>query len=131
MFDIGTDELLLVLVIGLVVLGPERLPIAVRTIAGWVRTLRALAASAKNELSQELQGSLKQAENAGLQNFVPELTASVKPLKEATETIISSCQIAATPDSGVNQAAHHATGLNSSVALSRKASSPAQFSDGR
>lgn len=55
MFDIGFGELLLVLVIGLVVLGPERLPVAVRTVAGWIRALRSLAASVQNELTQELK----------------------------------------------------------------------------
>jgi sec-independent protein translocase protein TatB len=70
-FDIGFSELLLVFVIGLVVLGPERLPVAVRTVAGWIRTLRSMAASVQNELNQELklqelQDSLKKAEEAGL-----------------------------------------------------------------
>ncbi|MFP3367334.1 Sec-independent protein translocase protein TatB, partial [Pseudoalteromonas sp. SIMBA_148] len=39
MFDIGFGELILVLVIGLVVLGPERLPVAVKTVAGWIRVM--------------------------------------------------------------------------------------------
>jgi sec-independent protein translocase protein TatB len=42
-FDIGFGELLLVFVIGLIVLGPQRLPVAVKTVAGWVRALRSLA----------------------------------------------------------------------------------------
>ncbi|VEI62438.1 Sec-independent protein translocase protein TatB [Serratia fonticola] len=92
MFDIGFGELLLVLVIGLVVLGPERLPVAVRTVAGWIRALRSLAASVQNELTQELklqelQESLKKAEKAGLQNLTPELKASMDELKEAAESL--------------------------------------------
>ncbi|CNJ21140.1 Sec-independent protein translocase protein TatB [Yersinia rohdei] len=92
MFDIGISELLLVLVIGLVVLGPERLPVAVRTVAGWIRTLRSLAATVQNELAQELkiqelQDSLKKAEQAGLQNLTPELKASMDELKEAAEAL--------------------------------------------
>ncbi|MFL4557919.1 Sec-independent protein translocase protein TatB [Yersinia kristensenii] len=92
MFDIGFSELLLVLVIGLVVLGPERLPVAVRTVAGWIRTLRSLAATVQNELAQELkiqelQDSLKKAEEAGLQNLTPELKASMDELKEAAEAL--------------------------------------------
>ncbi len=92
MFDIGFSELLLVLVIGLVVLGPERLPVAVRTIAGWIRTLRSLAATVQNELAQELkiqelQDSLKKSEEAGLQNLTPELKASMDELKEAAEAL--------------------------------------------
>lgn len=45
MLDIGFSELLLVMIIGLVVLGPERLPIAVKTVAGWIRAFRSLAAN--------------------------------------------------------------------------------------
>jgi sec-independent protein translocase protein TatB len=91
-FDIGFGELLLVLVIGLVVLGPERLPVAVRTVAGWIRTLRSLAATVQNELVQELkiqelQDSLKKAEQAGLQNLTPELKASMDELKNAAEAV--------------------------------------------
>ncbi|WP_442801877.1 Sec-independent protein translocase protein TatB [Serratia rubidaea] len=97
MFDIGFSELLLVLVIGLVVLGPERLPVAVRTVAGWIRALRSLAASVQNELSQELklqelQDSLKKAEKAGLQNLTPELKASMDELKEAADSLKRSYQ---------------------------------------
>ncbi|NIG97982.1 MAG: Sec-independent protein translocase subunit TatB [Serratia symbiotica] len=89
MFDIGFSELLLVLVIGLVVLGPERLPVAVRTVSSWVRALRSLAALVQNELAQELklqelQDSLKKAEQAGLQHLTPELKAS---MEEATESL--------------------------------------------
>ncbi|ATA26174.1 twin arginine-targeting protein translocase TatB [Brenneria goodwinii] len=92
MFDIGFSELLLVLVIGLVVLGPERLPVAVRTVAGWIRTLRSLASTVQNELSQELklqelQDSLKKVEKASLQNLSPELKASMDELKEAAEAM--------------------------------------------
>jgi sec-independent protein translocase protein TatB len=91
-FDIGFSELLLVLIIGLVVLGPERLPVAVKTVAGWIRALRSLAASVQNELSQELklqelQDSLKKVEKAGLQNLTPELKASMEELKEAAESL--------------------------------------------
>ena len=55
MFDIGFSELLLVFVIGLIVLGPQRLPVAVKTVVGWIRTLRSLATTGQNELAQELK----------------------------------------------------------------------------
>ncbi len=69
MFDIGFGELALIFVIGLVVLGPERLPVAVRTVVGWIRALRSLASTVQNELSQELklqelQDSLKKVEGS-------------------------------------------------------------------
>ena len=92
MFDIGFGELLLVFVIGLVVLGPQRLPVAVRTVAGWVRTLRSLATTVQNELTQELklqefQESLKKVEKASLENLTPELKESMDELRQAAESI--------------------------------------------
>ena len=83
MFDIGFSELLLVFIIGLVVLGPQRLPVAVKTVAGWIRALRSLATTVQNELTQELklqefQDSLKKVEKASLTNLTPELKASMK-----------------------------------------------------
>lgn len=92
MFDIGFSELLLVFVIGLIVLGPQRLPVAVKTVASWIRTLRSLAATVQNEITQELklqefQDSLKKVEKASLDNLTPELKASMDELREAAESM--------------------------------------------
>ena len=54
MFDIGFSELLLVAVIALVVLGPERLPSAIRTTSYWVGKIRRSIRSVKDELEREL-----------------------------------------------------------------------------
>ena len=109
MFDIGFSQLLLVMVIGLVFLGPERLPVAVKTIAGWVRALRSLAANVQNELTQELklqelQESLKKVEEkANLQTLSPELKASMDELKEAAQSLKQTYQAPSTPDSTTEQ----------------------------
>lgn len=92
MFDIGFGELLLVFVIGLIVLGPQRLPVAVKTVAGWIRALRSLAATVQNELSQELklqefQDSLKKVEKASLDNLSPEFKQSMDELRQAAESM--------------------------------------------
>lgn len=92
MFDIGFGELLLVFVIGLIVLGPQRLPVAVKTVAGWVRALRSLATTVQNELSQELklqefQESLKKVEKASMDSLTPELKASMDELREAADSM--------------------------------------------
>ncbi|HHA1790618.1 TPA: Sec-independent protein translocase protein TatB [Enterobacter ludwigii] len=92
MFDIGFSELLLVFVIGLIVLGPQRLPVAVKTVVGWVRALRSLASTVQNELAQELklqefQESLKKVEKASMDNLTPELKASMDELREAAESM--------------------------------------------
>jgi sec-independent protein translocase protein TatB len=91
-FDIGFSELLLVFVIGLIVLGPQRLPVAVKTVVGWVRALRSLAATVQNELVQELkiqelQDSLKKVEKASMDNLTPELKASMDELRQAAESM--------------------------------------------
>ncbi|WP_410013098.1 Sec-independent protein translocase protein TatB [Sodalis sp. C49] len=103
MFDIGFGELALVFVIGLVVLGPERLPVAVRTVVGWVRALRSLASTVQNELSQELklqelQDSLKKVEQASKDNLSPELKASMEELREAADSMKKSFHSKMVPD---------------------------------
>lgn len=92
MFDIGFSELILVFVIGLVVLGPQRLPVAVRTVVGWIRALRALASNVQNELAQELklqelQDSLKKVEEASKNSLSPELKASMEELRQSAESM--------------------------------------------
>lgn len=95
MFDIGFSELILVFVIGLVVLGPQRLPVAVRTVAGWIRALRSLATTVQGELSKELKlqefqdslNKVEKASKASLGNLSPELKASMDELREAAESM--------------------------------------------
>ena len=90
MFDIGFSELVLVLIVGLVVLGPQRLPIAIRTVMEWVRTIRGLAANVQNELAQELKlqelkESIKKAEELNLSSLSPELSKTVEELKQSAQ----------------------------------------------
>ncbi|RLV61361.1 Sec-independent protein translocase subunit TatB [Parashewanella curva] len=93
MFDgIGFMELLLIGIIGLVVLGPERLPVAVRTVAGWIKAIKRMVNSVKDELEQELNieqlhKDLKEAESKGLANLSPELQESIDKLKQAAESV--------------------------------------------
>lgn len=61
MLDIGFFELLLVAVVALVVLGPERLPTAIRTTAYWIGKVRRSFQSVKEELEREIDAdSIKQ-----------------------------------------------------------------------
>lgn len=92
MFDIGFSELVLVFVIGLVVLGPQRLPIAVKTVVGWIRAMRSLAANVQNELAQELklqelQDSLKKVEQASKNSLSPELKESMEELRKTADSM--------------------------------------------
>jgi sec-independent protein translocase protein TatB len=54
-FDIGATELLLVAIIGLVVVGPERLPRLARTIGMWVKRARGQVSSIQQEINKELE----------------------------------------------------------------------------
>lgn len=54
MFDIGFSELLLVAVVGLLVLGPERLPTAVRTTSLWIGRLRRQFTEIRTEVEREI-----------------------------------------------------------------------------
>lgn len=92
MFDIGFWELMLIGVMGLVVLGPERLPVAIRTVRGWITGVRKFSDSVKSELSEELRihelhANLKKAEQGNMSNLSPEVADSVKTLKEAAEMV--------------------------------------------
>ena len=54
MFNIGAGELLVLALVGLLVLGPERLPGIARDAARMIRTLRELANGARTQLKEEL-----------------------------------------------------------------------------
>ena len=54
MFDIGFSELLLIALVTLLVMGPERLPQAVRSISLWLGRLKQMLASARRDLEQEV-----------------------------------------------------------------------------
>ncbi|UNK42337.1 Sec-independent protein translocase protein TatB [Luteimonas sp. S4-F44] len=55
MFGIGSGELLIIAVVALIVLGPERLPKAARFAGLWVRRARTQWHSVKAELERELE----------------------------------------------------------------------------
>ena len=54
MFDIGFPELMLVALVGLLVIGPERLPEALRTLGLWLGRMRRSFLSVKAEIEKEI-----------------------------------------------------------------------------
>jgi len=67
MFDVGFAELFVLALIGLLVLGPERLPKVARTVGGFVRKARASWIGLRNTIQSELDAAdisapIKQAE---------------------------------------------------------------------
>lgn len=92
MFDVGFAELFLLALIGLLVLGPERLPGVARTLGGFVRKARAswnsLRHTIESELAEaDLSAPIKQAQEdfkqigkdlADIPSFNPEKADSTK-----------------------------------------------------
>ena len=100
MFDIGFSELLIVFVVGLLILGPERLPHAAKTTGLWIRKIRRSINSVQREINAQLdQEELQQKitdtnqrilkEEQAIQNTITPLPESydqepMKPMMENT-----------------------------------------------
>jgi sec-independent protein translocase protein TatB len=54
MFDVGFSELILIAIVGLLVIGPERLPETIRVTTRWMRNIRRSFEQAKRDVEQEL-----------------------------------------------------------------------------
>ena len=92
MFDVGFSELLLLAIIGLLVLGPERLPKVARTLGGLTRKARSSWLNLKRSIeaeinAEELKEPLKNFQNeikATMQNVQSEVDAMKKPAAPAS-----------------------------------------------
>jgi len=80
MFDVGFSEMLVIAVVALLVLGPERLPKAARLAGLWVRKARAQWYSVKAELDAELAN----------EQFRRELQAPLDEVKESLDGVTTS-----------------------------------------
>lgn len=83
MFDVGFSELLIIAVVALLVLGPERLPKAARFAGLWVRRARAQWYSVKSELERELAAEeLKRHLSEPLDALKPQMQALEQQLRD-------------------------------------------------
>ena len=57
MFDVGFSELLLCFIVALVVLGPQKLPAAARTLGRWTARARSYVRNLSTELERETGGA--------------------------------------------------------------------------
>lgn len=87
MFEIGFSELVLLFVVALIVVGPERLPGLARALGRWVAKARRMVAEVKGELEREMQvEELKQAMRQ------QEGIAEIKQLAERVKSINTDAQ---------------------------------------
>jgi sec-independent protein translocase protein TatB len=89
MFDIGFSELIMVGLVSLLVIGPERLPKVARLAGFWIGKASNMVASVKAEIKQELHAEeIRQIlkEQADLQEF----HAAINETAEAANSIKAS-----------------------------------------
>ncbi|WP_054093993.1 Sec-independent protein translocase protein TatB [Pseudomonas sp.] len=88
MFDIGFTELLLVGLVALVVLGPERLPGAVRTAGLWVGRLKRSFNNIKAEVEREIGADeiRRQLHNERILDLEREMKQSIMPPASTTSS---------------------------------------------
>ena len=86
MFDVGGAELFIILLVAVIVLGPERLPKAARFAGLWVRRARAQWYSVKSELERELaQEELKRQFAEPLSQMRPQVEQLGNDLRQECE----------------------------------------------
>ena len=83
MFDIGFWELLVIGVVALLVIGPERLPKVARTAGLWLGRARRFVSTVKADIDREIAADelkkvlRKQAESSGLHDIIEETRHSI------------------------------------------------------
>ena len=92
MFDIGFGELLLIGVVALVVLGPERLPKAARFAGLWVRRARNQWDSVKQELERELHAEEIKRNLQDVRSSVNQAQARVREEMDHVQAGVSTVQ---------------------------------------
>src|SRR5437764_1493467 len=83
MFEIGFSELALIAIVALLVLGPERLPTAARTVGSLLRRARTSWSSLRDEIEREL--AIKEHLDA-VKNAAEPLKASIERAREDLES---------------------------------------------
>ncbi|WEM45356.1 Sec-independent protein translocase protein TatB (plasmid) [Photobacterium sp. DA100] len=96
MFDISFWELIQISLVGLIVVGPERLPIVIRTLSRWLDAVRKTALSLNNQLNQEPkllehQINSKYPNYMGGKKLISEHSDRMQDLKRTTSEVQLPC----------------------------------------
>ncbi|WP_126457015.1 Sec-independent protein translocase protein TatB [Sulfuriflexus mobilis] len=88
MFDIGFFELILIAIVALLVIGPERLPHVARSAGLWLGKLRGFVGSVKADIDQELKAEelkriMKQhTDSVGVHEIIEETRSVAEDVKQ-------------------------------------------------
>lgn len=105
MFDVGFWELLLIAVVGLLVIGPKRLPAVARTLGLWVGRGRRLISSVKADIEQEIRAEeLKkivesQTENNPLHTIIEDTKKDLGKIQDQANKAVDDAKSAADSES--------------------------------
>lgn len=94
MFDIGFVEMLVIGVLGLLVLGPERLPRVARTVGHWVGRARATFNNIRDELERETHNADMQEK---FREQLEEMGLTEEELRKGQESILPPDEIPGHP----------------------------------
>lgn len=121
MFDIGFSELLVVFVVGLLILGPERLPHAAKTAGLWVRKIRRSINSVQREINAQLdQEELQQKINETNQRLLKEGQAIQNTITPYPETFGTPADQAPEPQADILDATDTTTATATATATATK-----------
>lgn len=103
MFDIGFSELLVIAVVALIVIGPERLPKVARTAGILLGRVRRYAADVKEDIHREIQlDELRRMQQEVYERVTAADNAVRRELSEVEQTVRQTIAPPVTPDSTLN-----------------------------
>ena len=109
MFDIGFTEVTLIAVIGLLVIGPERLPRVAREIGLWVGRLRRYVAQVRADIEREVRADeIRELVNKPAQELKQAIKDTEKTIKEEEKKLETDLN----PESGTASAAPKSSGAS-------------------
>jgi sec-independent protein translocase protein TatB len=115
MFNIGSFEVLLIFIVALLVLGPERLPGAVRTTGLWVGRLRRSFYKIKSEIERELNADeiRRQLHNETIMAEIEDAKSDIEGVAKDTENSMNNIVNSDNFDPGASKASLQAAKKNS------------------
>jgi sec-independent protein translocase protein TatB len=92
MFDIGWQELFILAVLAIIVIGPKDLPRAIRTITKWIRKARSMARDFQDGLDEvvreaDLDDIKKELDTPGGLDIAKKIEDAVDPTNEITKNM--------------------------------------------
>ena len=92
MFDVGFSEMLMIGIVALVVIGPERLPKVARTAGLLLGRMRRYVSDIKADINREMQleelKQLKAEMQASAREFERSITSEMQELEQAAQSVI-------------------------------------------